>query len=262
MVTWVVQSNKLKYSQTLPLIGVLKRHKIEYVDVAVNNRTRVINSPDVSADANLLPYGSVELTAFAHANKWKHVYFNESTFTAAEWTKHFTNCLNRDAVITTLSAAKKEIDVNEKYFIRPVKDLKESPGHVIDGKEFYEWVSRLEEGGYELSPLTEIVIAKPKTIQMEWRYFVVGGKVVTGSSYRYKGQPYLKQELDAAVLIEAQIFADIWLPHQCCCMDLALCDNELQLVEFNSINASGFYDNDIEAFALSLTKYAKEIENE
>ncbi len=92
---------------------------------------------------------------------------------------------------------------------------------------------------------------------MEWRYFIVDRKIVTGSSYRHLGQPYLKQELDPDVLVEAQALADIWLPHPCCCMDVALCDDEVRVVEFNGLNASGFYDHDVMAFAKAVSAYAR-----
>lgn len=93
---------------------------------------------------------------------------------------------------------------------------------------------------------------------MEWRYFVVGGRIVTGSSYRFKGQPDQKRELDADVLAEAQALADLWLPHRCCCMDVALCENQPRVVEFNCLNATGFYDHDIETFARAVSAFARD----
>lgn len=36
-------------------------------------------------------------------------------------------------------------------------------------------------------------------------------------------------------------------------MDLALYDNELKVIEFNCINASGFYDNDIRKIVDAIT---------
>lgn len=53
------------------------------------------------------------------------------------------------------------------------------------------------------------------------------------------------------MLQRAQEKSNIWLPH-CCVMDLAETDDGLKCIEFNSINASGFYDCNIEKIILFL----------
>ena len=70
--------------------------------------------------------------------------------------------------------------------------------------------------------------------------------VVSGSERAMKGQTQQKEEKDEKVIAEAQTFADKWLPHENCVMDIALVDGKPKVIEFNNINGSGFYDHDVE----------------
>ena len=97
-----------------------------------------------------------------------------------------------------------------------------------------------------MSPETPIVVAKPKEIEQEWRWFIVDGKIVDGSTYRLNGQLVKKHEDNPLVIKSAQQLALSWLPDDCCVMDVARVDGQLKVVEFNCINASGFYDHDKE----------------
>lgn len=100
-----------------------------------------------------------------------------------------------------------------------------------------------------------IVLDTPEEILAEWRYFIVGGKIISGSMYRHKGQMHQKAELDADVLTEAQKFANKWLPAPNCVMDLALTNDGVKVIEFNCLASSGFYDNDVKAIFKALWDY-------
>ena len=255
--TWVVQSNKIKTSQTLPLIEALRRLGEPFVDVAIDTESGLIVPPDPALGKNLIPYGSTHLVKVAQAEGWQQLYFDDATFRVDAWLRNHPSILNADAEVMTLSKARGIAAQRQQWFIRPLHDLKEFAGHVIGGADLAAWVARLEVGDCEINGSCLVALSEPKTIQMEWRYFVVGGRIVTGSAYRFKGQPHQKRELDAEVLAEAQALADMWLPHPCCCMDVALFDNKPYVVEFNGLNASGFYAHDIEAFARAVSDYAR-----
>jgi hypothetical protein len=253
---WVVQSDKIKTSQTLPLIEALRRLGEPFEDVGLDTETGLIVPLDPALGKNLIPYGSTQLVKVAQAEDWQQLYFEDSTFRVDAWLRNHPAMLNADAQVMTLTDAKALADTRPQWFIRPLHDSKEFAGHVIGGGELAAWVTRLEVGDCEINGSCLVALSAPKAIQMEWRYFVVGGKIVTGSAYRFRGQPNQKRENDDAVLAEAQGLADAWLPHECCCMDVALCEDQLRVVEFNCLNASGFYDHDIEAFARAVSDYA------
>lgn len=110
-------------------------------------------------------------------------------------------------------------------------------------------------GSYKIEKGTQIVLSEPKTISAEWRWFIVGGKIIDGSMYRAHGQLIKIHEDDSNTTNEAQKFADRWLPDSCCVMDTALVDNELYVIEFNCINSSGFYNHNVSSIFAALYSY-------
>lgn len=254
--TWVVQSNKIKTNQTLPLIEALRRLEEPFVDVAIDTESGLMVPPDPALGKNLIPYGSTHLVKVAQSEGWQQLYFDSEAFRVDAWLRNHSAMLNADAQVMTLTEAKEIASTLPQWFIRPLHDLKEFTGHVITGADLASWGAQIEVGNCGISGSCLVALSEPKVIQMEWRYFVVGGRIVTGSAYRFKGQSHRKRELDAGVLAEAQALADVWLPHPCCCMDVALCGGLVQVVEFNVLNASGFYDHDIDAFVRGVSEYA------
>ncbi|HBY64834.1 MAG TPA: hypothetical protein DEG42_00270 [Acholeplasmataceae bacterium] len=174
---------------------------------------------------------------------------------------------NRDDMLNTapirLDEAIKFLETrpsDEMWFTRPSKDLKEYTGLVDTAGELVLWlrdrVLCASSGSYQLQPDTMIVLSEPQNIDAEYRWFIVGGKVITGSMYRNNGQLFSQRQVDKGVILEAQEFADKWLPNSCCVMDLALInESEMKVIEFNCINSSGFYDCDVNAIFKALWEY-------
>jgi hypothetical protein len=161
-----------------------------------------------------------------------------------------TDMLNGEDIVTIEEFVNDLPTASRDIFIRPSEDLKQFSGQVIDIHECVDWLndamsSPPESGSYYLNPKTKIVVATPKPIQAEWRWFIVGGKIVSGAMYRAHGQLIKKRELDVDVIQEAQRLADVWLPDSCVVMDTALVNDKLYVIEFNTINSSGFYGHDV-----------------
>ncbi len=248
--TWVVQSNKLKTGQTLPLIQALKKLGEPFQDIGLDNEG--IISPIDLDRTDYIPFGSTALVLHAERYKWQHLFFDRATFRTNIWQRHRADMLNPSLIMTLEEAARYADDEDVQYFIRPVEDLKAFHGHVIRASELRQWVQRLAVGDCELTVQELVALSTPKTIQMEWRYLIVGGKVITGSSYRHLGKPHRYRDDD---FTEVQAMADVWLPHPCCCMDVALVDDVPKVIEFNCLNATGFYDHDIEALVTAVSAY-------
>lgn len=256
--TWVVQSNKIRTSQTLPIIEALRHQGEPFVDVGIDVQSGLLSPLDPEIGKDVIPYGSTHLVRVARAEGWRHLFYDEATFRADLWPALHPGMLNAAPIITTLSRAKVMAHDRPEWFIRPVGDLKEFSGHVIASDELVRWVRSLEAGDCEVTGESLVALSEPQPIDMEWRYLIVGGRIVTGSSYRFKGQPHQHAEHDADVLAEAQALADAWLPHPCCCMDVALCRGEARVVEFNTLNATGLYAHDVGAFVAAVSAYARE----
>lgn len=208
-----------------------------------------------------IPYGSTILTEETYKLGWRGNYFDPKTFRADVWTK-FRNDMLNNRVTTSVKAVEflKDVPEDSYWFIRPVNDLKQFSGQVIKANECIDWLIDAMEcassGNYKLFPDTEIVLDEPKNIEAEWRWFIVDGKVIDGSQYRHNGQVSKKHETDIHRINEAQRLADLWLPSKCCVMDLALVENEIKVIEFNTINSSGFYDHDVEKIIKEWYSYA------
>ena len=210
-----------------------------------------------------IPYGSTLLTSLAHSMMFQGLHFNLNTFNYGAALKNRDDMLNLNVV--TLAQAidwlniTRKINPDSQWFVRPSYDLKQFSGQVIGARECYDWFKDMLEcatsGSYKLEPDTEIVLCEPQKISAEWRWFIVGRKIVSGSMYRAHGQMRQIRELNANVIKEAQMLANKWLPDDCVVMDTALVDGQVKVIEFNCINSSGFYDNDVEAIFTALWKY-------
>jgi hypothetical protein len=260
MVTWVVQSNLLNDSSLNDIIQSLQGLNIAYQTVEVIPFSDEFVSPLNVNDLNIIPYGSTSLLKNAYRRKWTGAYFNPDTFCYKACIKNRDDMLNSDGTIMTITEAgnfMKSFEPESRWFIRPIKDLKEFCGQCTSALEIERWMTSVDKGSFDVSPNCEIIIASPKQIFMEWRHIIVNRKIVTSASYRVNRQLLTNRELDPSVIGEAQKLVDKWLPHDNCVMDTAYTSEGLKVIEFNNINSSGFYNHDVLKFVEELTKYGE-----
>lgn len=258
---FVIQWNLMNEEALQKIKSAVEKYPHEYIEMIPFSRD--INPEQTTKD--IIPYGSTLLTTYAYEHGWTGLSFDLSKFNYEEACNNREDMLNDcsvdslDSIVDLLTIFS---DEDQKWFIRPSEDLKQFSGQVMTAKEIIEFLIDAREcassGSYHLSGDTKIVLTEPQEIQAEWRWFIVGGKVVSGSMYRAHGQMRQIRETDVNVIAEAQRFADLWLPAPNCVMDLALVGDELKVIEFNCINASGFYDSDVEAIIDSLWVYYDE----
>ena len=88
------------------------------------------------------------------------------------------------------------------FFIRPTEDRKIFAGQIVTKGEFDVWVTNTlnahKDGYTTLTPDTEVIVSEVKNIHSEWRFFVVDGKIVTGSLI--KGMVYYIKSLCYTVM--------------------------------------------------------------
>lgn len=262
MITWAIQHNLLNYDQITAITEAVNKSKAKTVHVGVIPFTDTIEGVDQIKTKYVIPYGSTGMTKRAKVLGWKGLFFNDATFRVEVWNKNRTDMLNHDSITTTVKGAQmllNGVSGDEVYFIRPMEDLKAFNGTVTTKAEIVRWMDSVESGNFNFHPETEIVIAPPKNILAEWRYFVVDGKVIDGSTYKVRNQRLTIHETDKEVLEEAQRFADKWLPIDTCVMDLALTDDGVKVIEFNCINSTGFYYNDLYSIVKALNNRVRKM---
>jgi len=248
---WVVQNCKDR--QFGKIISALDATKSPYI-VANTKYEGGLTVPDRALGTKFIPYGSTTLIKLADALSWDYLFYNDN-FNVTTYNARHQYMLNPDSMVVSLEAAKQLADFRDKWFVRPNDDTKEFAGHVCSNTELKQWISQLEDI-FEYTDIRQLALSSVKEIQMEWRHFIVGENIITSSIYRCNGESLQEAEKDEAVLREAQLLAKHWMPHPCCVMDVALCGDRPYVIEFNTLNASGFYDHDVEALVTAVNEVA------
>lgn len=259
---FLIQHNLMNPQQLEKIKSAVSRFPHEFVGVIPFSHEITSESELVGTD--FIPYGSTLFTTLALEKKWSGLYFDLENFSMKKaLANRHSDMMNRGLIWRACIAEQTLRHSDYDVFIRPDLDLKHFSGQVINSIECADWLKDamslpLESGSYAIDPQMEVLVCRPKKIKAEWRYFIVCGKIVSGSMYRCHGQMRHERVIDDEVLIEAQNLADGWLPNETCVMDLALWEDpvsgheSVSIIEFNCLNSSGFYDNDVDAVFESL----------
>lgn len=249
---FAIQTNLMNEDQLQLLHSAVERHPHVYIGVIPFSRDITANEKLDGTD--YIPYGSTLLTNLALERQWKGLFFDVQKMNYKNFLANHPKMLN-DNVLNVQEAIDflRTQPVDKLFFTRPSEDLKQYSGTVMEAKEIADWfesmISCPDGGTYYMPPEKDVVLCSPKPIQAEWRWFIVNGKIVSGSMYRAHGQLRKLRETDPDVIAEAQALADIWLPFDSVVMDTAITEdsNDVKVIEFNCINSSGFYDTDVDA---------------
>lgn len=130
---------------------------------------------------------------------------------------------------------------DREVFIKPTSDLKGYIGGIIPvGTTIYDFLMRSSYMPHWKSEPT--LIAEVKDIHSEYRFFVVGDRVVTGSRYILNKEVNPSVNIPKEVADKAVELAKVYAPDKVFTMDLALLNNgSIEIVEYNCFNGSGTY---------------------
>lgn len=263
MAQWLLQTNLIDSVQLSQICSALRQRGIFFQGCHVipfQEEIQFLEPPPVRKD--VVPYGSAKLSRVAEKEGWTGMFFDNELFRSDVCNINRSDMLNSDGevmLVRDLQERFKFVADEEVYFIRPVKDLKEFNGTLTTAKEIRRWMSSIDSGNFSFSAESPVVVAPPKEILAEWRWFVVNHKVISGSTYKMHGQRLVQRETDANVIFEAQVLADKWLPNPTVCMDIALTKSGPKVIEFNCFNSSGFYYHDIGAVVEAVTNHVDNV---
>lgn len=261
-VTWAVQTNLLNAQD----VGHIERacHDQGHLFVPLVIIPFSEELPDIPSDVPTIFYGSARQTiTIARSKRWRPgVFFDEATFCYSAYCEHLgTRMLNHDALRLSarqLAAIPESVTSHTTYFVRPNGDDKAFAGTLMTGDALTTWAKRLIEIDAEMDLDAPMVIAPPKPIHMEWRLFMCGTQVISGSRYRTQGDLDVSDEVPGEVIKFASQSAACWHPAQAFVMDIAsLMDGSLHIIEFNGINSSGFYMASIPKIIATLSGLAQ-----
>lgn len=195
-----------------------------------------------------MPYGSVQFAR--DADEWDDTLgVANYVFHTPAWPEQVEvwgdDFLNYDAA----SCAFQSVPKRERFFVKPEFEDKAFAGVVCTWDQYCKWRAQIIAGdcsGYSnLTPDTCVVYADVKPISHEYRFFVVDGEVVTGSLYRegvarrplpFFDSPWYSGDIDDFARKRAR---EHWL--RTYCLDIAVSDDKLKILEINCINSSGLY---------------------
>jgi len=255
---WVVQENIRNEDHFGKLIEQLDIQKTPYQLVKVVPFVGDIE-PDINPEGLVFVSGAYSMEKLARKKGWVPGYFNQNL----EYTnllRHYgEHMLNSDAKIGTFD---KLIPPSYEFFIRPVKDSKSFSGQVMNLAEFEEWrdkviaVNEFKDSHMTLRIDDKILVAPLKEIYVEYRFFVIDGKVITQSEYKRGNYIKSNARVDQYVIDFAQKMVELWQPNRAFDLDIAETNQGLKVLEINAINAAGFYHCDMGKFVHAINSMA------
>ena len=262
MINWILQKNLTK-PEILGYIKAALNEKDEtWEEVEIIPFSKELPLIKNKAVINI-PYGSTTfmLNACQNEDYKKGVFYNPATFTMSnyveKWKDHVLNSGGQLILFGNIekikSAAKK------KWFIRPNDDGKEFSGKVDTYDNLIKWSEKITQLDLpDFNKNTEVWMSEPKTIEKEWRLFIVDDEIISTSRYMLNGA---LDESDIDIPDEMLYFAkqrikeyhldDVYV------MDIAEVENGFKIIECNCFNGTGFYKNDIGGIVRAVNRFVR-----
>ncbi|MGN4128096.1 ATP-grasp domain-containing protein [Lysinibacillus sphaericus] len=263
---WLVQEILNNSSNIIRISNALEKCSVDYLLVRVNkdNSLSVIdkdkkipldNSKKVIqtfiSNEQIMIYGSKVFAKIAKDMELQPGSFMTERFEFEVFLRELGNeLLNNEIIIGELSTL---YPIAEKFFIRPTGNTKLFSGMTVTKKDFLDWQERENKEG---SPYIgqALMIAPLQRIKVEYRFFVVNQKVITGSSYKVGNKLDSSRKPSAEIVRYAEQIVDKFQLAKAFVIDVAETDKGLKVVEYNNINTSGLYGCDEVAFVRAINE--------
>ena len=254
---WIVQRNLGNNGE---LVAALDREKIRHLDVDVVPFSDDI--PNIDYQGPVVCYGATGFIArVARAGRWQPAtFYDPATFRYTEYLAHWGDrMLNSDARVTTIGGFGQESHLPDRlFYVRPVADLKEFAGDVIEFGKLREWFSNISAGEYTLKPDCQIIVAEPTVIRAEYRLFMLDGQCIAASQYKLNGRLASREGCRLDFVLAAEKAAREWSPSPVFVMDV--CEarpDEFKIVEANCFNSAGFYKADMDCIVAEVSRFVE-----
>jgi len=191
-------------------------------------------------------FGAIKLARIAKDLGWKPGSMMDDNHDYMVYKDHWKeHLLNYDSKICKLGD---DFDwKGDIKFIRPTEDTKSFTGQCFTQ---IEWEEKKENylHNYRSDKFNEdtlVQVSTPKNISKEIRFWVVGGKVITGSTYRDAGIFNIHGQVFPEEYEFAQSMVNIFQLNDAFVIDICVTDCEYKIVEAGCINCAGFYNADL-----------------
>ena len=247
---YIVQKNVFKEHNYDIIFKTLERLGLEFEVVEIIN-----GKFEFKTDRkDVFVFGSIKLAFLANEQAWYPGSFFGGNHDFSIYSKFYKeNLLNYDCKIQPLGEPI-EWNYGEVKFIRPCKDSKLITGAVFTKIKWEDRLELLKENSFftEDKLLDLIQIGTVKRIYKEARIWIVDGKIVTSSYYRYGENVAYTENVEPEGLEFAQNMVDLYQVADAFVMDICLTPDGWKIVEINCINCSGFYRGDMQKIVIAL----------
>ena len=259
---WVIQSNLGNLEDHGRIHAICEKQGYSHESIKVIPFSSEI--PEIDNAQPTIFYGATNfINNIYKSKKWNPgTFFNGENFTMRAYVGHYKeHMINFPCDFTTIGKfASSHQPMDKQFFVRPIKDLKEFPGEVMDFNKMVGWEKNIRylpgcDNNPTLTVDTEIAVSEPYGIAHEWRAFIVNGRVSSGSHYRSYMQLDSKEDFPERVADFVEQMCAFCMPAKVFVMDVGESAGNLFIIECNCFNSSGFYKSNIEKIIVDVSEF-------
>jgi hypothetical protein len=244
----IVQENCFHEANYDKLILALNRLNLEYEIV---RGYPFIDDIEIKTDrTDIFNWGSIKLSKIAKKFNWKHGTFLGKNHDFMVYKNYYKEYLfNYDSTIIKLDDDD-DYDYPDGFFARPTKDTKTFTGQVFNKEEFIPFRNRIVDlhEGEDI----EIQISGIKSIQKEYRFWIVKGEIITASQYRLGNRTVYDSIVDENAYDFCRKMIKIFEIDDAFVIDICMSEDEYYIMECGCINHMGVYCANMQKLVMSL----------
>ena len=248
---YIIQENTFREPNYQALMDAIHRLELEHEIVKVLPFLEDVEFQTQRQD--VFVFGAIKLARLGTKYNWNPGSLLNQNHDYQSYAPHYgEHLLNSDSQIVKF--ADNFTWGKGLKFIRPCADNKVFTGKVFDKYQWDEFVQHSLTNGHSssLNAETPIQVCGVKQIYKESRFWIVDGKVVTGSQYRLGNQVNYQREIDQDMYDFCQEMTDKFQLAKAFVMDICRTPEGLKIVECGCINSAGFYEADMQKLLMAL----------
>lgn len=258
---WVIQNNLINQEDHDRIRDTCISHGYGWESIRVIPFSQDI--PDIDHTQPTIFYGATNfINNIYNTGRWSPgVFYDPEKFTVKAYMANYgENMISHPCEFTTIGKfAASGHKPEDLFFIRPVKDLKEFSGDVVEFNKIIRWERALRylpgcDNNPDLTVDTEIMVSSPYNISHEWRLFIVQGEVSSGSHYRSCMRLDVVGDVPDRVRHFAEDRCRQWAPAEVFVIDIGESAGNLYVIECNCFNSAGFYKSDVEKIITDISE--------